>query len=99
MSKENSEDLVFQGLKEKAVMKQQIFGHTIELFNLFKESAQEVALYYAAKMSEVDSRVTVEYTSNGNYEFSLKFGGDVLVFHMHTNVFLIDRSHWIWKTS
>lgn len=99
MTASNSEDLVFKGLKDKAVMKQQIFGHTTELFNLFKEVAAEIAQFYAAKMQEVDSRVSVEYSSNGHYEFSLKFGGDVLVFHMHTNVFLMDRSHWIWKTN
>lgn len=99
MAEHHEEDLVFKGLKDKAVMKQQIFGHTAELFHLFKEAASEIAELYADKMQDVDSRVVVEYSSNGSYEFSLKFGGDVLVFHMHTNVFLMDRSHWIWKTS
>ena len=31
--------------------------------------------------------VTVEYHDRGEFEFRLKFAGDVLIFMMHTNVF------------
>jgi hypothetical protein len=29
----------------------------------------------------------------------LKVAGDTIIFHMHTNVFKLDQSHSLWKTS
>ena len=40
----------------------------------------------------------VEFIDKGEHEFHIKFGGDILVFFMHTNVFDFEKSHPIWKT-
>jgi hypothetical protein len=35
----------------------------------------------------------------GMFDAQLKVSGDLLFFHMHSNVFEFDRGHGIWKTS
>lgn len=50
-------------------------------------------------MCDVDKEVTFEYIDKSDFEFQIKFGGDVLVFFMHTNVFDFDKSHNIWNSS
>ena len=50
-------------------------------------------------MDKVDKDVLVDFIDKSEYEFHIKFGGDILVFFMHTNVFDFEKSHAIWKTS
>ena len=46
----------------------------------------------------VDKRVQAAYSSDGDFEAKLKFSGDTLLFHMHSNIFEIPNSHSIQKT-
>ena len=50
-------------------------------------------------MDRVDKRLKIEFKNNGDFEFEMQVAGDVVVFHMHTNVFDFDKSHSLWKTS
>ncbi|MDR2036563.1 MAG: hypothetical protein LBQ60_01425 [Bacteroidales bacterium] len=86
-------------LTTKSVLKQKIFDNTFEIFNQLKEVLEEVAGEFGPTVSEIDRRVTVEYTSRGMFEAQLKVAGDILVFSMFTNAFEFDRNHTIWKNS
>jgi hypothetical protein len=50
-------------------------------------------------MAKIDEHVVIEFIEKGDYEFHIKFGGDILVFFMHTNVFEFDKSHSMWNTT
>jgi len=41
----------------------------------------------------------VKYVEKSKAEVHLTIAGDILVFHMHSNVFLFDKQHNIWQTS
>ena len=86
-------------LKTKSILKQKIFDNTYKAFTMLKEVLSEVASEYSPALSEIDSRVTVEFTDRGMFEAQLKVAGDMLVFSMFTNAFEFDRSHTIWKNS
>ena len=49
-------------------------------------------------MKDLDKSVLVEYLSKGNYEAQIKFSGDTLLFHMHSNVFDFPKNHSINQT-
>ena len=51
------------------------------------------------EMGKIDEHVVIEFIEKGEYEFHIKFGGDILVFFMHTNIFEFDNSHSMWNTS
>ena len=40
-----------------------------------------------------------EYIDRGTFEFQLRFGSDILIFFMHSNVFETPRNHLIMKSS
>ncbi len=42
--------------------------------------------------------VEVNYTEKGDFESDFKFGGDTLIFLMHTNIFQLPPEHFIHKT-
>ena len=83
----------------KSILKQKIFDKTYKTFSILKEVLDEIASVYNPQLTEIDPRVTVEYTNRGMFEAQLKIAGDMLVFSMFTNAFEFDRSHSIWKNS
>jgi hypothetical protein len=99
MAASSPKDLIVKTLKEKSVVKQDVFHQTISVFKLFKEALKEVADELSKKVSDVDERLVIEFTDKSEFEAELRVAGDVLLFYMHTNVFDFDKSHPIWKTS
>ena len=86
-------------LKTKSILKQKIFDNTYKTFVQLKDVLSEIASDFSPQLTEIDSRVTVEFTDRGMFEAQLKVAGDMLVFSMFTNAFEFDRSHTIWKNS
>lgn len=95
----SQKELILATLKEKACLKQVVFKNTIAVFQDFKTEAEKLTLELKEEMHEVDKDVVVDFINKGDYEFHIKFGGDILVFFMHTNVFDFDKSHPIWASS
>ena len=99
MAGKSPKELIIDVLKEKACLKQSVFRNTIDVFKEFKKEAEQLATELKDEMCKVDERVILEYTEKGDFEFHIKFGGDILVFYMHTNVFEFPKSHQIWNNS
>lgn len=99
MKKPTAHELILDTLKEKACLKQQVYKKTYAIFQEFKVEANKLIGELGGEMCDVDKDVTFEYIDKSDFEFQIKFGGDVLVFFMHTNVFDFDKSHNIWKSS
>ena len=95
----NKLERITELLKEKASVKQDVFHHGKEIFAQLKETAQEVANELFDKYSNVDKRVKIKFEDTSAQEFRLIVGGDILLFHMHTNVFNYEKSHYFWQMS
>jgi hypothetical protein len=92
-------DDLFNGLRKKAAFKQQVYRTTLETFKLFKSVLAEMAGQYQQAYKNDQVQIPFEYHDKGDFEAELKFGGDVLIFTMHTNVFEFSRDHEVMKTS
>lgn len=99
MKKPTAHELILNTLKEKACLKQQVYKKTYAIFQEFKVEANKLIGELGSEMCDVDKDVTFEFIDKSDFEFQIKFGGDVLVFFMHTNVFDFDKSHNIWNSS
>lgn len=86
-------------LCKKAVTKQSVHRTTKGVFETLKESLQEVAEDLNNQMCTIDKHVEVAFKDKGDFEAEIRFSGDVLVFHMHTNTFQFEKSHHIWSSS
>lgn len=93
-----SYDELVSKLKEKAIHKQRVLETSKLQFKLFKKQARLLAEKMTADMGAEDG-IEVTYISKGKYEFEIRFGEDILLFLMHTDVFDFDKSHRIWKRS
>jgi hypothetical protein len=95
----SAQELILQTIREKSVLKQDIFKLTTETFDAFKSTLKQLADELHRKVQEIDRRVQIEYVEKSTYSAHLKIAGDILIFEMHTNVFLFENSHKIWNHS
>lgn len=86
-------------IEERSSLKQDVFERTLENFNLLKAVLQEVVTELQEEYVKKDSRLEFYYKDKGEFEAEVKIAGDILIFHMHTNIFQFDKSHSIWKSS
>ncbi len=92
-----SDDL-FTGLRRKASFKQEVYRSTLETFRTIKSVLAEMAEEYRQKFRNDPLQIPFEYRDKGEFDAELRFGGDILIFTMHTNIFEFSRDHEVMKT-
>lgn len=92
-------ELILDTLKEKACLKQAVYKKTFAVFQEFKKEAEQLSLELKEEMEKIDEDVIIDFIDKTDYEFHIKFGGDILVFFMHTNIFNFEKSHSIFNSS
>jgi hypothetical protein len=98
MSKKKTESNQLDGMILKTNLKQEVYRKTVSSFALLKEVLKELAEDYRIKLKDkVDDNVLPIYQEKGPFEAEFRLGGDMLIFSMHSNVFVFNREHPIWK--
>ena len=92
----NEQEKIIELLKTKSSTKQEVFRKTKTVFSEFQKSLKDKSDNINLELSNKD--VEVVYSSSGDFEAKLKFSGDTLLFHMHSNVFDFPDSHPIYKS-
>lgn len=80
-------------IKEKTILNNIVNDNTINAFKLFKEISRQTLI----EMENESQDINAGFTDKGEFEFEIRFGSDVLVFLMHTNVFEFPRMHDVMK--
>ncbi len=94
-----SKDLIAKLVKERSCLKQDVYSKTKETFDILKEVLSEVIQELETRFVDQDKRLEFYFRDKGDFEAEIKVAGDVLIFHMHTNIFQFDRSHGVWNSS
>jgi hypothetical protein len=94
----NSKALI-RTLIEKSSLKQEVYLKTMDDFNIFKSESEYFIKTHAAAVKKAPYPLLFEYSDRSQFEFQLKFGSDILIFFMHSNVFEIPRDHLMMKSS
>lgn len=94
----NQKERIVTLLKDKAVMKQEVYRNTSDAFEMLKTGVNDISLALLKETEEIDKRISIAISETKKYSIQLKVAGDVLEFFMHTNVFEFDRSHPMFKT-
>ena len=92
----NDKEKIVELLKTKSSTKQEVYRKTKGVFAEFQQYLEAKSNIINNELADKD--VQVIYSSDGDFESKLKFSGDTLLFHMHSNVFDFPNSHSIHKT-
>lgn len=87
----NDEELGKQ-IHEKTMLLNTVIDNTRKAFELMRQEAKEIMAY----MSKEYPKEFV-FTDKNTNEFEIRFGSDILIFMMHTNVFEFSRYHEVMK--
>lgn len=101
MEENRSHKDLFKTLIQKSSLKLDIYDNTLQTFKLFKQAIEQLDASYKASLSELapQREITFENKYRGDFEIEVKFGGDILLFLMHTNIFEFSRDHEVRRTS
>ena len=98
MNSKKKDENYLEGLILKTNLKQEVYRKTSSSFALLKEVLKELADEYREKLkSKVDDNILPVYQEKGPFEAEFRIGGDLLIFSMHSNVFVFNREHPMWK--
>ncbi|GIV28366.1 MAG: hypothetical protein KatS3mg027_2180 [Bacteroidia bacterium] len=89
---------ILELIKEKSVLKQDVFFNTIHTFNNFRTYSKEIINNLKEEVSKIDKRIGIQYTEVNQFAYQIKVAGDILEFFMHTNVFEIEKSSPLYKS-
>lgn len=92
----SKDEKILDLLKTKACTKQAVYRETKEVFSCFQKQLKEKAVKMNTAIEDED--VEIIYSSEGDFEAKLKFSGDTLLFHMHSNIFDFPSSHPLQST-
>ena len=90
---------IAETLSRKATLIQQVHDATFTIFGQLKDALHEMSGELNYTLDEMGKRVKVEYRDRGKFEAQLQVADDILIFSMHTNVFVFNREHPIWLNS
>lgn len=90
---------VCKQLLEKGTLKDKIYKETLSSLKLIKAVASDFANHYQNNFGNENDSVQVHFTDRNSFECQLKFGGDILIFLMHSNVFEFSRNHEVMKST
>lgn len=93
-----TESQILLTLKSKASLKQQIYRQGKDIFNRLKEILKEIVENLQQEMDHYDDYVELYFKETNEMEAEIKFGGDVLVFSLHSNVFKFDDAHEVMNS-
>ena len=99
MDYNKNQELLFNLIKDKGVLKQDVFSNIILNFKVLKNVLKEIGDDLKDRMAKIDDRLIIEYKDSGEFEAQLRVSGDLLLFQMHSNVFKFDMNNNLWKTS
>ncbi len=97
MSNNNLENKIVQSMALKSNIKQLVSENNELVFELMKETLNEIVFDYNKKLTDLKERVSLEFTDHGKFIAKLRVAGDMLIFSMHSNVFEFDREHKVWQ--
>ena len=101
IDQKHDEKKLFDKLIQKSELKQTVYQNTFESFNILKKIIEQMSHSYHnhSKTKKGKFKIPFELKSRSKFEIELKFGGDILIFMMHTNVFEFSRGHRVMNTS
>lgn len=89
---------ILDNLKGRAALKQDVYKEVCQVFKELVASLEVLSGKLREDIAEVKD-VELELRELNPFETMLKFGSDVLIFSMHTNVFYVNPAHFIHKSA
>lgn len=89
---------LFSKLHAKISLKQDVYTKTLNTFKLLYDILFSLSKEHERFSTDHNDNIPFRLTKKSEFEIELQFGGDILIFMMHTNIFEFSRDHEVMKT-
>ena len=91
---------LFSRIYQKSKLKQDVYKNTLETFDILRDILVGIEKNYNKfkKQENKNDNLNFVVKAKGEFEIEVKFGGDILLFMMHTNIFEFPRKHSVMNT-
>ncbi|MCK9302160.1 MAG: hypothetical protein PHU62_05950 [Bacteroidales bacterium] len=89
------ENTLFNEIETIYGYEKKVFNSTLEAFKMLYKTAKKIEEQY--NEHNHDLQIELNCDKNGEYEFEITVGSDIIVFMLHPNVFEFPRAHEIMK--
>jgi hypothetical protein len=86
-------------IEKKANLKQDVYYNTKSAFDLIKQESMYLLKELRNNMLNKKRIIPLEIIEHTEFEFEIKFAGDILAFFMHTNAFILPPHHQALKNN
>jgi len=83
----------------KGGLSKDVTDKTFETLGKLKKVLHQLEGELKRAVESKDARIKIQYKDRGNFEAEIKMADDLLIFIMHTNSFVFEPAHPIWKNS
>lgn len=84
---------------EKSNVKQAVYENTLQTFSILKEALRELVDEYSGFLTDkISESALPTFHEKGPFEAEFRLASDMLLFSMHSNVFVFNREHPVWET-
>jgi len=90
---------ILELLKSKAGAKQLTYRNVCQAFVLLKTESKAIVKELNKHIAPLDKSIVIEFKEINEFEFHLKFSGDLLVFMMQSNIITFDPEHKLMKNN
>jgi len=88
---------LFELLRSKAGAKQLTYRNVCQAFEHLKTESKVIVKELNKRINPLDKSIVIEFKEINEFEFHLKFSGDLLVFMMQSNIITFDPQHELMK--
>jgi len=90
-------ETLFELLRSKAGTKQLTYRNVCQAFEQLKIESKVIVKELNKRITPLDKSIVIEFKEINEFEFHLKFSGDLLVFMMQSNIITFDPQHELMK--
>jgi len=98
MIQNKPEQSLVEAIISKGTLKQEVYQATLKTFNAFRSEGESLIVKNRPAIEMAKYPLLFAFKDRGVFEFRIKFGSDILIFFMHSNIFDIPRDHEVMKT-
>ncbi|GDX48868.1 MAG: hypothetical protein KJS45_11100 [Bacteroidetes bacterium] len=91
-------DIIYESLVTRGQIKQVVMEHTKNLFHNIMYLSRQIVEGLQQKLTKEQIKLEVGISEKSPYEIEVRLNDEILIFYMHSNVFMFDQDHYLWQS-
>lgn len=97
-TKTADKDLIYESLVSRGLVKKKVSDNTQNLFQNIVFIVKQIHNELKKKLQDDGLNLDIGILEKAPNEIEIRLNDEVLIFYMHTNVFMFDQEHFVWQS-